>query len=226
MLQCPPQQWIDAYEAGELGTDPRINAAIQDHESDLVEPVQFQATPVTRGMYQLFDPHFDTTEYIAEELTDVAPEHFPMIRASWFDAWVFCEWLGDRYRLPTSFQWEHACRAGTTTTFHFGDRLCGDLANCNGNFPDPDDDQHESAECLRGCTPAGWERYPCNDYGLLDVHGNVWEWCADWHSDSESSRVVRGGSCYDSAVSCRSADRDYDSPVGRLYCIGFRLVRV
>ena len=94
MLQCPPQQWIDAYEAGELGTDPRINAAIQDHESDLVEPVQFQATPVTRGMYQLFDPHFDTTEYIAEELTDVAPKHFPMIRASWFDAWVFLRMAG------------------------------------------------------------------------------------------------------------------------------------
>ena len=138
----------------------------------------------------------------------------------------FCEWLGDRYRLPTSFQWEHACRAGTTTTFHFGDRLCGDLANCNGNRPEPDDGQHESAEYLGGLSPAGWERYPCNDYGLLDVHGNVLEWCADWYSESDSSRVVRGGSWCLDAVSCRSACRFDFSPVGRVDFIGFRLVRV
>jgi formylglycine-generating enzyme required for sulfatase activity len=91
----------------------------------------------------------------------------PVEQVSWFEAIEFCKRLsaatGLEYSLPSEMQWEYACRAGTTTVYHCGDRLSPDLANYGQNN--------------NGTTTVG--SYPPNPFGLYDMHGNVWEWCMD-----------------------------------------------
>ena len=165
-------------------------------------------------------------------------DNYPAVFVSWLDASLFCEHLTlyereagrlsekQTYRLPTEAEWEYACRAGTTTAYSYGDdeSKLGDYAwydkNSKGNL-------HEVAT-----------KKP-NPWGLFDMHGNVWEWCEDWHEDSlsggddpkgpsaGSTRVVRGGSWCDYESRCRSAVRYYSFyPACRRYNYGFRIVRV
>ena len=155
---------------------------------------------------------------------------FPIICTNWFDAWIFCKWIGQKYRLPTEFEWEHAARAGTKTAYHFGDGLNGFLANCDGNSPnglDPGGSTMPRGKFLSRTTPVGLAEYPCNDYGLFDVHGNVWEWCQNCYDTENAppaaSRVLRGGSWFNSSELCRSASRIHDSPEIRNNSIGFRV---
>ncbi|XZF62343.1 MAG: SUMF1/EgtB/PvdO family nonheme iron enzyme [Gloeotrichia echinulata DVL01] len=167
----------------------------------------------------------------------------PMEQVSWNQAVEFCAKLsnktGKKYQLPSEAQWEYACRAGTTTPFHFGETITTDLANYNGDF-------------TYGSAPKGKSRqettdvgsFPANAFGLHDMHGNVWEWCDDdWHdnyinapSDGSSwlivddnynvYRLLRGGSWYLNPDDCRSASRYYIYPDDRYDGIGFRVVCV
>ena len=172
------------------------------------------------------------------------PSHFrgeanlPVEQISWRDCKDFFRKLSEReglaYRLPTEAEWEYACRAGTTTPFYFGDAISTDQANFNGNHP-----YRDSKKGLnRGrTTPVG--SFPPNGWGLHDMHGNVWEWCADWgiekyQSDDVvdpqgpkkgDSRVVRGGSFVDQASLLRSARRHDLKPAFRALQVGFRPVR-
>ena len=166
-----------------------------------------------------------------ERKLDADPSYFkgddcPVERVSWYEAVEFCKRLskhtGREYRLPTEAEWEYACRAGTTTQYHFGDTLTSELANYDTNQT----------------TPVG--TYPANKFGLYGMHGNVWEWCQDhrhknykgaptdgsaWDDQGENdSRVLRGGSWFDSPWYCRSASRDYFHPDDRCDDIGFRVV--
>jgi formylglycine-generating enzyme required for sulfatase activity len=167
----------------------------------------------------------------------------PVVFVSWNDAVAFCEWLsrkeGRSYRLPTEAQWEYACRAGTTTPFNFGSVLNGHQANCNGNYPYG---TKEKGPYLERTSSVG--SYRPNAFGLYDMHGNVWQWCADWYDwydsryygksatddptgpDTGSARVKRGGSWADHAITCRSAKRGDDRPGFRIYELGFRVARV
>ena len=107
----------------------------------------------------------------------------PVENVSWYDTVEFCARLlqrtGRPYRLPSEAQWEYACRAGTTTPFYFGETLTSDLANYHvtetyGNEP--------KGIYRQETTPVG--QFPPNAFGLYDLHGNVWEWCADpWHEN-------------------------------------------
>ncbi len=163
----------------------------------------------------------------------------PVEQVSWHEAVEFCARLskqtGREYRLPTEAEWEYACRAGTTTPFHFGPTLTTDLANYDGNY-------------VYGSGPKGANRqqttdvgsFPPNAFGLYDMHGNVWEWCLDhWHDHYEgaptdgsawieggdsNSRLLRGGSWLAYPWVCRSADRNWLLPDLRVIDIGFRIV--
>ena len=176
----------------------------------------------------------------------------------WRDAVEFCARLskktGRNYRLPSEAEWEYACRAGTTTAFHFGETITTDLANYDGNFTYADAPKSKR----RGeTTDVG--SYPPNGFGLYEMHGNVWEWCADpWHEsyngaptdgrvwdeknnnnrdqnsvdllvmsrNDDRRRLLRGGSWVVDPRDCRSAFRNHYAPDTRVVNYGFRFVCV
>ena len=161
---------------------------------------------------------------------------FPVEKVNWEDAEEFCRRLsgtlnerraGRVYRLPTEAEWEYASRAGTTNAFHFGSRLNGREANCDGDSPYGTSTKGPN---LERTTRVG--AYGANAFGLYDMHGNVWEWCSDWydkHYDGESAedyRVYRGGSWYGNAAYCRAAFRGRNLPTYRSINLGFRVVVV
>jgi formylglycine-generating enzyme required for sulfatase activity len=181
------------------------------------------------------------------------PEH-PVDQVLWKEAVEFCAKLselpaeqqaGRTYRLPTEAEWEYACRAGTTTAFHFGDALSSKQANCNGNFPYGG---AAKGPYLQKTAKVG--SYPPNAFGLYDMHGNVAEWCADWYDatyyqkspkenppgpaqgalytgfDADYYLVVRGGSWLDEARGCRAAYRFRYMPSDRYRLVGFRVAAV
>jgi len=162
----------------------------------------------------------------------------PVVNVSWRDAMAFCERLrlrtGKNYTLPSEAQWEYACRAGTTTPFHFGKTISSELANYNGPATYGDGPKGE----FRGqTTDVGM--FPANAWGLHDMHGNVWEWCLDhWHpdhkgapsdgrawlsGDDQSARLLRGGSWGGHPGFCRSACRGSSHPDYRSGNLGFRV---
>lgn len=161
----------------------------------------------------------------------------PMYFVSWHDAQAFITKLnqtapppaGWQYALPTEAQWEYACRAGTESVFHFGDALNGEQANMNGNYPYG---MSTKGPFLEKTCPVG--SYPANAWGLHDMHGNVWEWCADWYAEKRVGglnppgagqgvrRVNRGGSWYNAAAGCRAAIRLGSEPGFRYSYLGFR----
>jgi formylglycine-generating enzyme required for sulfatase activity len=159
---------------------------------------------------------------------------------SWDDAIEFCARLskatGREYRLPSEAEWEYACRAGTTTPFHFGETITTDLANYNGNYTYG---SGSKGQYRKQTTDVG--SFPANAFGLHDMHGNVWEWCQDnWHENyngaptdgsawvdenaNQNIMILRGGSWFNYPWFCRSAFRlDYGAD-GRNSIFGFRVV--
>jgi len=141
---------------------------------------------------------------------------------------------GNGFRLPTEAEWEYACRGGTTTVFHYGNKLDSTMANFNGNYPYNAD----KGVYREKTTDVG--SFKPNAYGLYDMHGNTWEWCFDWYyeayysrspvnnpkgSDRGDDRVLRGGSWFHYGSYLRSASRIHFFPSARCNDIGFRLVR-
>lgn len=166
---------------------------------------------------------------------------YPIERVSWNEAIEFCTKLsqltGDLYTLPSEAQWEYACRAGTQTAFHFGETITPEVVNYNGDYPYAGAATGENRE---RATPVG--SFPPNQFGLYDMHGNVWEWCLDeyrpsYHDapidgsagttsngSSDSKRVMRGGAWDYVAKGCRSAVRGSLAPGSRMAGCGFRVV--
>ncbi|MBE9177787.1 SUMF1/EgtB/PvdO family nonheme iron enzyme [Oculatella sp. LEGE 06141] len=165
----------------------------------------------------------------------------PVVETSWHDAVEFCGILsqktGHTYRLPTEAEWEYACRAGTTTPFHFGQTITSDLANYDGTH----------TFCLeqkginRAKTLQVGELRFANPFGLFDMHGNVWEWCQDhWHenyygtptngeawidSTDNQNRIIRGGSWLNEPSNCSSSYRLWKNSNQVSRHIGFRIVQ-
>jgi formylglycine-generating enzyme required for sulfatase activity len=163
----------------------------------------------------------------------------PVERVSWNNAVAFCQELSQRsgrnYRLPSEAEWEYACRARTTTPFHFGETITTDLANYYGNAPYA---WAPKGEYRRQTTDVG--SFAPNAFGLYDMHGSVREWCLDDWVDSYSYnkapidgsamtssnniKLLRGGSWFDNPGVCRSAAR-YSFDAGFLVSnFGFRIV--
>ena len=165
----------------------------------------------------------------------------PVESVSWEDAVEFCDRLSRhtkrQYRLPSEAEWEYACRAGTTTPFHFGKTITTDLVNYNGNYTYG---QGSKGVYRKETTEVG-SFGVANNFGLYDMHGNVWEWCQDdWHSDYEGApidgsawlnneednndKLLRGGSWNYNPKYCRSAYRNGINLVVNNDIIGFRVV--
>jgi formylglycine-generating enzyme required for sulfatase activity len=171
-------------------------------------------------------------------------EH-PVEGVSWEEAAAFCRALSDRpeeraagrsYRLPTEAEWEYAARAGTGTPFGFGANFGAAQGNFDAAYPYGD---AEPAASSGRTTPV--TRYPASAWGLHDMHGNVWEWCADWYGESYYAalplrdppgppegkfRVLRGGSWKNQATACRAAYRNALAPHQKDSATGFRVVLV
>jgi len=201
------------------------------HQVTLTKPFYMGRTEVTQGQWK----KVSRTEPWKAEQYVLEGDDNPAVYVSWDDAVEFCEKLssmeGKVYRLPTEAEWEFACRGGTKTAFSFGDDEAelskyawwgGFVGNGNAR-----DEQYAHR------VP---QKLP-NPYGLLDMHGNVWEWCSDWYADypstllsdprgpsSGSSRVLRGGSWYVDQYFVRCARRNGLTPVFRSYYVGFRVV--
>jgi len=164
----------------------------------------------------------------------------PVVNVSWREAMAFCQRLrlrtGKNYTLPSEAQWEYACRAGTATPFHFGATISTGLANYDGSEAYGDGpkgkDRQETTDVAS---------FPANAWGLHDMHGTVWEWCAEhWHrnyegapedgrpwldekADEDESRLLRGGSWLGHPQFCRSAFRNWSHPDNRSFNLGFRV---
>ncbi len=156
----------------------------QQHRVTLSKGFWLGVTPVTQAQWQA--------------VMGSNPSHFqgddrPVEEVSWDDCQEFCKRLaerdGQRYRLPTEAEWEYACRAGTTTPFHFGATLSTEQANYDGNYTYGEGKKGKYRE---ETTPVG--SFPANAWGLHDMHGNVWEWCQDWYGPylKEISKILKG----------------------------------
>ena len=165
-------------------------------------------------------------------------DDLPVENVNWNEAVEFCDRLSAKtnrtYRLPSEAEWEYACRAGTTTPFHFGNTITPELGNYNAKHTY---NNGLEGEYRKRTTEVG--NFPANAFGLHDMHGNVWDWCQDqWHSNYEGaptdgsawltgntseSRVLRGGSWADVPWYCRSAFRFLVTPDNRCIGGGFRV---
>ena len=217
--------WVNpgTFEMGSPPEEEDRRDRETQHTVTLTEGYWLGKHPVTQAQWQ--------------KVTRDNPSHFkganrPVEKVSWTEVTSFCDKLtemekkagrvpkGMAYQLPTEAQWEYACRAGTKTAFSFGDSLTFGQANIRGGPGETVD--------------VG--KYPANEWGFQDMHGNVWEWCQDWYGDyprgavrdpvglaTGASRVARGGSWSSTASSARSANRHRYVPSRSYYVMGFRL---
>ena len=255
MLHIPAGRFLMGSPADEPG---RYDDEGPQHEVQLKEFFLSQ-TPITQAQWravakwqrreyedaelwpEALDPH------PVEKLEDselFQGERRPVVNVSWYDAMAFCQRLrlrtGKNYTLPSEAQLEYACRAGTTTPFHFGDTISTKLANYDGSDAYGDGAEGDFREQTTDI-----DSFFANPWGLQDMHGNVWEWCADqWHenykgapddgrawldeeakenNEEKKSRLLRGGSWYDLPRGCRSAVRLINLPDVRYDTLGFRV---
>ncbi len=201
------------------------------------------------GKYPVTQAQWRTVAALPKVNRDLKPEpsyfkgdNRPVERVSWYDASEFCDRLsrstGRFYRLPSEAEWEHACRAGTNTPFHFGETITSELANYNGII-----NYGAGLEgTYRGETTDVGSFGVANAFGLYDMHGLVLEWCADiWHNNYDGAptdgsawlskndndnryRLLCGGSWSSDTGLCRSASRNRYSPDNDNHDFGFRVV--
>jgi formylglycine-generating enzyme required for sulfatase activity len=198
---------------------------------------QVEISPFYLGKYPVTQAQYEAI--MGNNPSNLQGKNRPVESVTWHNAVKFCQKLsqktGKTYSLPSEAEWEYACRAGTTTPFHFGEILTPGLANYDGNY-------------VYASGPRGVYReqttevgsFPPNAFGLYDMHGNVWEWCQDvwhdnyngaptdgsaWESGGYSSlRVQRGGSWNSSPRFSRSDYRNRTDANNFSYCVGFRVV--
>ncbi|MEM9005499.1 MAG: SAV_2336 N-terminal domain-related protein [Cyanobacteria bacterium P01_F01_bin.86] len=197
--------------------------------------------PVTQAQWRAVVSLSKVARDLEPDPSSFKGDNKPVEKVSWLDAQEFCARLvqhtGREYRLPTEAEWEYACRAETTTPFHFGEMITTGVANYNGGAFEGGPERESRGKTL----PVG-ELNVYNRFGLSDMHGNVYEWCEDhWHENYEGNlptdgsawvnesakedkeRVYRGGSWDAAPRDCRSAYRVFVSPDSRYNGIGFRV---
>ncbi|MDO4551056.1 MAG: bifunctional serine/threonine-protein kinase/formylglycine-generating enzyme family protein [Planctomycetia bacterium] len=220
---CPAGSFMMGSPEDELG---RYKDEKQHHVT-LTKGFWMLETQVTQEMWQ---------SVMGNNPSDFEGDDLPVENVSWHDCQKFCQKLrnlGLNIQLPTEAQWEYACRAGTTTSLNNGKNITSTYEICENL-----DEVGWYAKNSDWTTRAVGQKKP-NAWGLYDMHGNVWEWCADWYGDypsgsvtdptgprSGSGRVYRGGGWYYYARFCRSAYRGSGTPTDRGDDLGFRPVFV
>lgn len=223
-----------------MGSTERISLnELPEHQVE-IQPFFMGRYPVTQEQWKVIANMPKVDRELKKLPSRKGGKKHPVVEITWEDASEFCKRLSKLtkriYRLPSEVEWEYACRAGTRTPYHFGNAITADLANYDGNYPCRPD--------LKGVfrnrtTPVEAFRNP-NPFGIFDMHGNVWEWCADdWHDnytnapcdgrawrdkDTNPSKVMRGGSWVTEAMKCRSACRQRGNINYKFPDTGFRVV--
>jgi formylglycine-generating enzyme required for sulfatase activity/serine/threonine protein kinase len=228
-----PQEWTNSIgmkfrliPAGEfrMGVVPGDGSADDDesprHRVVITKPFYMGVYEVTQEQYRAV---------MGTNPSYFKGDNHPVEQVSWNDAVEFCRKLsqmdGESYRLPTEAEWEYACRAGSTSVYYWGNSMEDGHAWHEGNSG--------------GQTHPVGQKLP-NAWGLYDMSGNVWEWCADWYDSgyygrspmqdpqgpsSGSMRVLRGGSWVNLARNLRSSYRNRLNPDFRYGSNGFRILR-
>jgi formylglycine-generating enzyme required for sulfatase activity len=225
-----------------MGSPPNETGRLADedhHEVEIAKPFAVGTHKVTVGQFRTFvkaKGYQTEGDKARDRMTWQNPgfaqsDAHPVVCVSWQDAMAFCAWLSEQeaksYSLPTEAEWEYTCRAGARTRHYFGD------------------DGTKLTEYAWFKANAGSMTHPVgqlrpNAWGLYDMHGNTWEWVADWYAwdyykrspaadpagpDTGRNRVMRGGGYYDEAADCRSARRHgVNAPNTRNPNVGFRVV--
>ena len=222
----------------------------QQHEVEITKPFYMAIYPVTQAQYEALtgkNPSWNSASGgNKNQVTGRNTKDFPVERVRWSEARAFCakmtrnDKLRRTFRLPTEAEWEYACRAGTPTSFNFGNVLNGEQANCDGRKPygiEMKGPWLGRTEVVGSYAPNAW--------GIYDMHGNVLQWCEDWYGayeglptrdplqtkqDQQNRHVVRGGSYMNAAQDCRAARRlgqpDTGAPGGGVPAgnrVGFRV---
>ena len=205
-----------------------------------VSPFLMGKYPVTQAQWRALAERPPLERELDLEPSYYKGDNRPVESVSWKEAVEFCKRLtrktGKEYRLPSEAEWEYACRGGTTTAYHFGQKIAADVANY--------------LQAVRGETTPVGRFQVVNSFGLYEMHGLVFEWCEDdWHDDYEgaptdgsawlgrgglwswlkgfgNTKVIRSGSWNNGPGICRSAYRFYNSRDFRINPFGLRVVRV
>lgn len=228
-----------SFVMGSPENEPESSGNAESQHEVTVLPFLMGRYPITQAQWKFVARLPMVERELDLDPSQVKGESHPVEQVSWYDAVEFCQRLaaysGLTYRLPSEAEWEYACRAGTTTPFHFGETMTADLANFDGTHPYDGGPRGE----MRGETTPVGQFGIANQFGLCDMHGNVYEWCADtWHSSyvdapidgsawlggrNRARRVRRGGSWKNHPKTCRSASRKDALPESTQNHIGFRV---
>ncbi|MEM7553062.1 MAG: SUMF1/EgtB/PvdO family nonheme iron enzyme [Cyanobacteria bacterium P01_A01_bin.84] len=206
-----------------------------------VKPFLISKYPVTQTQWREIATLVEVRQKLKLRPSRKGGKNHPVTQVSWFEAVEFCDRLsqktGHKYRLPNESEWEYACRAGTSTPFHFGETINFQIANYDSRYPY----RSEPKGIYLGKTTEVGSFGLANFFGLFDMHGLIWEWCLDnWHENYDRSptngdtwldnndndaRVMRGGSWRNEPFLCRSSSRQFNYADETLNNVGFRVVR-
>ncbi len=250
MVLIPDGKFLMGSLAEEEG---HLSRESPQHEVTIPEPFFMGPHPITQAQWRRVALLPQIKRKLEPEPSSFKDEDddLPVNTVSWLNAQEFCGRLSrytkHSYRLPSEAEWEYACRAGTTTPFHFGETIDAQLANYEaqdweyeGKIYPGKYGEGELGENRKQTTPVG-SLGAANDFGLSDMHGNVWEWCEDdWHDSYENAptdgsawldsknknneKVLRGGSWSRNPHYCRSAYRNRYNTDDQDFNIGFRVV--
>ena len=222
-------RWIEPgqFLMGSPDDEPERSSNEVQHTVTLTQGYWLADTACSQRLWQ---------KVMGENPSEFKAKDNPVENISWQDVQAFISRAKKSHpelnlRLPTEAEWEYACRAGTQTPFFWGENITPEQVNYDGEYPYADGEKGLN----RGKT-CGVKALPANHWGLYQMHGNVWEWCADWYGDypqhgvkdpqgpeSGGYRVLRGGSWIRYGRDCRSGCRGHGHPEFRSASYGFRL---
>lgn len=232
----PPETRVDRRSGVELIRIPagelRMGSSEEDEDAQPVHVVRLASFwigkyEVTREQYEVFARATERPLPAHWKHRLLSRKNSPVIGVTWQDAVDYCQWAGGR--LPTEAEWEYAARGATTHAYPWGDDL-----------PDATRAVHHRDVGFGGTLAVGTAKEGASPFGVMDMAGNVFEWCADWYSESYyaisprenpkgppagEQRVVRGGSWISLPDACRATARAKFPPESRSTLIGFRLVQ-